>query len=296
MGRSGSTLIERLLGELSEVCSVGEVVHMWRRSLVDDEVCGCGRPFGACDFWHAVGEEAFGGWDRVDAPALLDLKASVDRTRYIPLLIGGRPPAALAERVDRYTDFYDRLYTAVAQVSGSSVIVDSSKHASLAVCLRRRYGDRLRLLHVVRDPRAVAYSWGKRVVRPDATPSSPEKEMARYSPGRAAVQWMVQNAVLAELSRRGTPTRRVRYEDFAADPEREFRAIAEFAGSGGATPIGPDGAARLSPGHTVSGNPLRFSTGEVEVRPDVSWRGGLEPHSRLMVSALTFPARRTFGY
>src|SRR5690606_8994182 len=37
IGRSGSTLIERLLGELPGVCSMGEVVHMWRRALVDDE-------------------------------------------------------------------------------------------------------------------------------------------------------------------------------------------------------------------------------------------------------------------
>ncbi|CAM4377019.1 sulfotransferase [Nocardiopsis rhodophaea] len=296
IGRSGSTLIERLLGELPEVCSVGEVVHMWRRSLVDDEKCGCGRPFGACDFWRAVGVEAFGGWDRVDAHELLALQRGVDRTRYIPWLICGRAPAELAARVERYTDFYDRLYTAVAKVSGCSVIVDSSKHASLAVCLRHRYGDRLRLLHVVRDPRAVAYSWGKRMVRPDATPTSPEQEMARYSPSRAAVQWMAQNTVLAELARRGTPTMRVRYEDFVADPLREFRAIAEFAGGSGTTPIGPDGAALLSPGHTVSGNPLRFCTGAVEVRPDVSWRGELRPRNRIMVSALTFPTRRRFGY
>src|SRR5713101_2080953 len=44
LGRSGSTLIERLLGELPGVCAVGEVVHMWRRGVVEGERCGCGEP------------------------------------------------------------------------------------------------------------------------------------------------------------------------------------------------------------------------------------------------------------
>ncbi|GAA3723700.1 hypothetical protein HDA32_000665 [Spinactinospora alkalitolerans] len=296
LGRSGSTLIERLLGELPDVCSVGELVHMWRRSLVDGEPCGCGAPFADCSFWSAVGVEAFGGWDRLDAREVLDLKDSVDRTRFVPRLLSRELPAEAAERVRRYTDLYDRLYAAIASVSGCAVVVDSSKHASLAACLWRRYGRRMRVLHVVRDPRAVAHSWGKRVPRPDAMRSSPEQEMARRSPGGTAVQWMAQNAVLASLARRGAPTRRVRYEDFVAAPVREFRAIAGFVGHHGEVPLAPDGTARLSCTHTVSGNPMRFTTGPVAVRADTSWQGGLARRDRITVSVLTAPARWRYGY
>ena len=42
LGRSGTTLLERLLGQLSGVSPLGEVVHLWQRDLVDDERCGCG--------------------------------------------------------------------------------------------------------------------------------------------------------------------------------------------------------------------------------------------------------------
>lgn len=220
IGRSGSTLIERLLGELPGACSIGEIVHLWRRSLVDNEPCGCGVPFATCDFWQEIGREAFGGWHRLDARQVLALKASIDRTRFVPHLLRSHPPAVLAERLARYTDLYDRLYAAVARVSGCTVLVDASKHASLAACLRHRYGSQMQVVHVVRDPRAVAYSWGKRLPRPTATATSPEQEMARYSPAQASVHWMTQNAVFASLARRGVPTRRVRYEDFVADPVR----------------------------------------------------------------------------
>ncbi|MFB9802845.1 sulfotransferase [Streptomonospora salina] len=296
MGRSGSTLVERLLGELPGVCSLGEAVHMWRRALVDGEPCGCGAPFGECGFWRDVGEAAFGGWDRIDAAEVLALKASVDRTRFVPSLLGARPPARMARRLADYTALYHRVYAAAAQVSGCRVIVDSSKHASLAACLRHRYGPRLHLVHMLRDPQAVARAWGKRVPRPDATATSPEQEMARYSPGRAAVQWAVQNEVLARVSRLGVPTLRVRYEDFVADPAGEFAALAEFAGHAGELPVDAAGTARLSPAHTVSGNPMRFDSGTVRVSAGAAPSGAVRAPGRIAVSVLTRPSRPRFGY
>ena len=302
MGRSGSTLIERLLGELPGFCSIGEIVHLWRRGLLENERCGCGRPFSECGFWAEVGAEAFGGWDRLDTEQVLRLKDEVDRTRFLPVLLNGAREDRLAARCDRYTEFYHRLYAAVSRVSGARVVVDASKHASLAACLRRRYGARMRLLHVVRDPRAVAHAWGKRVVRPDATEASSEPEMARYSAGRSAVQWMAQNATFDALARLGTPTLRVRYEDFVADPTGEFARVASFAGYAGETgggngPLEAEGGqARLTEGHAVSGNPMRFAAGRIGVRADHGWREALAPWRRHLVTAVTSPSRRRYGY
>jgi hypothetical protein len=296
MGRSGSTLIERLLGELPGFCSVGEVVHLWRRGLVEDELCGCGRPFSGCGFWSDVGKEAFGGWDRLDTGEVLRLKDRVDRTRFLPVLLNGAHQGLLASRCDRYTELYHRLYSAVSLVSGAHVIVDASKHASLAACLRWRYGARMRLLHVVRDPRAVAHSWARRVARPDASPDSSEPEMARYSAGRASVQWMTQNACFDALARRGVPTLRVRYEDFVADPGGEFARIAEFAGYAGTPPDAARGGFELSEGHAVSGNPMRFTAGRVGVRADHGWREAMPSWRRRLVAAVTAPSRGRYGY
>lgn len=296
MGRSGSTLIERLLGELPGFCSVGETVHLWRRGLLENELCGCGRPFADCGFWTEVGMRAFGGWEHLDVREVLRLKAGIDRTRYLPALLHASDRGAVAARGECYTAFYHRLYSAVAQVSGARVIVDASKHASLAACLRRRYGTGMRLLHVVRDPRAVAYSWGKRLPRPSASAASSEPEMARCSPGRAAVRWMAQNAYLDALARRGVPTLRVRYEDFVADPGGEFGRIAAFAGYEGRPPDPGEERLPAAEGHAISGNPMRFSPGPVGVRADHGWREGLAPWRRSLVSAVTAGHRRRYGY
>ncbi len=62
LGRSGTTLLERILGELPGVTPLGEVVHLWQRGIRADEKCGCGVRFAACPFWQRVGEHAFGGY------------------------------------------------------------------------------------------------------------------------------------------------------------------------------------------------------------------------------------------
>jgi Sulfotransferase domain len=300
LGRSGSTLLERLIGELPGVCSAGEVVHMWQRGIVEGERCGCGRPFGDCEFWCAVGQDAFGGWDAVDVGRIAELRRTVDRTRAIPMMAASALHPSLRGRLDEYVGNYVRVYESIARVSGCQTIVDSSKHASLAFCLRRQPGLDLRVIHVVRDSRAVAYSWTRQVRRPDSARAT---YMTTYSPAAAAGQWNVQNAALQLLARTGTPTLRVRYEDLVSRPGATLARIASFAGlpAGGqdlqflSTDQGGSWA-RLGAGHTASGNPMRFLTGRIDIRSDERWRSAMPAAQRRTVTALTLPLLAQYGY
>jgi hypothetical protein len=317
LGRSGSTLFERLLGELPGVCPAGELIHLWQRGVVQNERCGCGEAFGACDFWTQVGKAAFGGWDNVSTDRIHGLRAAVDRTRRIPLLARRSLPARLQAAVTDYTGYYLSLYRAIAEVSGCETVVDSSKHASLAFCLARREEVGLRVIHLVRDSRAVAYSWTTKVARPDRPggerPESPESAggpeggtgsyMTTYTPARAAAQWNAQNGALQLLARRGTPVLRLRYEDFVAAPEQSVRQAARFAGLAAADLplgyLGSDGESRcalLSEAHTASGNPMRFATGKVPIRGDDRWRAAMPGAERRTVTALTLPLLSHYGY
>ncbi|MER7502083.1 sulfotransferase [Nonomuraea pusilla] len=279
LGRSGTTLLERLLAELPGVTALGEVVHLWSRGVLSAEPCGCGAPFPSCPFWRCVGERAFGGWSRPLAERVLALRHRVDRTRRIPRI--AHP--GLAE----YADAYRRVYDAV----GTPAVIDSSKHASLAYCLVAAGVD-VRVAHVVRDPRAVAHSWGRSVPRPEDG-----RPMTRWGSARTALHWSAQNLALDRLARRGARVVRVRYEDLVADPAATLTALAAELGLPASGLPFLDGAVvRLSPAHTVSGNPMRFAVGPVELRRDDSWRAGLPARQRRLVGALTWPLRSRYGY
>lgn len=299
IGRSGSTLIERVIGQLPGVCPAGELVHLWQRGIAEGERCGCGTPFRQCQFWQQVGKAAFGGWDQVDAGRVAALRARVDRNRFIPSLAGRRVRPPLRSALDEYTTYYARLYAAITEVSGCELVVDSSKHPSLAHCLRWQPDVDLQVLHLVRDSRAVAYSWSRQVRRPD---TDGESYMTRYSVAMAAAQWIAQNGAFHLLARLGCPTMLLRYEDFTAEPAAAVRRLAEFARlpAQPAYPfLGSDGAsrwARLDGAHTASGNPMRFTTGKIPIRQDERWRAGLPGAQQHAVTALTFPLLARYGY
>jgi hypothetical protein len=297
-GRSGSTLLERILAQLPEVCALGEVVHLWSRGVERDERCGCGERFSQCPFWLAVGEKAFGGWGTVDVAHVHALAAAVDRTRYIPASVAARSSSTRRAQMREYADYFSRIYSAAASVSGARLVLDSSKNSSTAFALAGTDGIDLRVMHIVRDSRGVAYSWTKEVARPEAGPQSVQPMMDRYVPWRAALLWDAHNLAFTALSRLGTPTLRVRYEDFVAAPETTVRSIADFLGISAETlPEYLSGTTvRLGPTHLVSGNPMRFDTGEVRLRSDAAWLTELPVGPRRMVSSLTWPFMVRYGY
>lgn len=297
MGRSGSTLLERALSQLSGVCGLGEVVYLWERGIRNNERCGCGAPFHDCPFWLQVGQEAFGGWDKVDVDHVHALRDLVDDVKFVPRLLLPSWPGGFRSVLREYLTYYERLYAAALEVSGARVIVDSSKVTSLAYCLSHSGVVQLRLAHIVRDPRAVAYSWTKVVRRPEV--ADREAFMPRYSPSYMGMLFSGHHVLLELLRLRGVPSARVRYEDFADSPMRELHRVAELAElevEESAVQGSEAGSLRLGTVHTVSGNPSRFTTGQVAVRRDDKWRHEMPSAQRRVVSILTAPLMLRHGY
>jgi hypothetical protein len=296
LGRSGTTVLERVVGELPGVCAAGELVHLWQRGVLDDDRCGCGEPFSRCSFWTAVGDIAFGGWTPERASRMVHLRSRVDRSRFIPVLARPRLLGRRRAELDEYTAAFERLYQAIAEVSGAAAVVDSSKHPSLAYCLRTGAVD-LRVVHVVRDIRGVAYSWTKKVRRPEV--SAGDDLMPRFSPTRSAALWFGHNLSLSLLPRLGTATRLVRYEDFVADPRAALEDLSDFASirvPPDSLPFGDGDSVMLHASHTVAGNPMRFTVGPLTLRRDDDWRDHLPRGPRWLVTLLTLPMLARYGY
>jgi hypothetical protein len=285
-GRSGSTLLDRLLGSHGDgVVSAGELRHVWREGLVENRRCGCGEAFADCAFWRAVIGRAFEGRPPVDE--LVALQARVDRPRHIRRLATGRAPAPFRRDAARYAGVLSRLVRAVAAVAGAGVVVDSTKDASHGWILRATPGIDLRVLHLTRDPRAVAWSWQRRVLHPGSG-----QPMDRFSPTRTALGWVAVNGLISGLRRAGVPSLAVRYEDLVTDPAAVVGDVLEFAGVDRRPAAALVGArAVLRDDHTVAGNPVRFARGEVELRVDDEWRTAMPARTRAWVGALAAPGR-----
>ncbi len=290
-GRSGSTLLDRIFGRIEGFVSVGEIRQLWRRGLMEGQLCGCGEPVPECGFWREVLEDAFRRFTPDDARRVFSIAHRVDRVRTFRALYRDR-----ADDGDEYARILASLFRSVRRVSGARVIVDTSKSITHGLLLRKALGDRVSTVHLVRDSRAVAFSWMRRRRRPEI--HWKRAEMPTFGALRTSLDWMLVNTLIGRARRRFDPgMTRIRYEDLAASPRETV--IGMLADVGIPLPNDAEVPDRsFTPGidHTVSGNPLRFQSATVEIRPDLEWQSALPAGKRRLTTALTWPLLLRYGY
>ncbi|HLK43599.1 MAG TPA: sulfotransferase [Thermoleophilia bacterium] len=295
-GRSGTTLLAMLLGALPGVMTLGETRHLWARGVRDDELCSCGAHFHACPFWTEVGERAYGGWDTRRAERMLELQRQVDRFRTVPRMLARGRPAAPAAAVDEYMAAFLHLYQAAREVSGG-ILVDSSKAPSYLGLLQRRRDVDVRVVHLVRDSRAVVHSWARLRFRPDSGSGGAE-HMALIGPRRSTADWLANNLAIDLLNARDRTASLIRYEELVTEPAA---AIQRMLGPWLAQPaalaaLAAGGPIDIGTQHVVAGNPMRFQTEELRLKPDYEWRAAMPRSRRLAVGAATWPLLLRYGY
>lgn len=294
-GRSGSTIIDNSLGAVDGVFSAGELHYIWRRGILERRRCGCGQPIVGCDLWTRTLHDAYGDCDLMElAGEMVGLQQEWVRVRHTWRLLRHRRPI-VQPGLGGYLTRLGELYGAIVRVTGARLVVDSSKRPSDAAALRLIEGIEPYFVHLVRDPRAVAFSWQRRKVQPDRGAPA---EMVRHSTARSGVNWMLWN-LAAESLRRRLPGRSllIRYEDFVADPRAMLQSMLALADEDPSTlPLEDGHTVRLTRNHTVSGNPSRFATGPVRVREDSEWRVAQSATARRLTTALCMPLLRRYDY
>jgi hypothetical protein len=291
-GRSGSTLLGQILGQAKGFCFIGEAVN-GGLGLVTRR-CGCGVPIPECEFWTTVRREAVGGGRLLEASEFFGLGQRA-RWRHLPLTYGPGRDQRLESLYGEHWHGCERQYETVAAAGAAAVIVDSSKSVPYGRMLGVLPALDLYVVHVLRDPRAVTYSWKRWKPAPDQFGSP---YMSRRGCLRAAAFWAFSNYG-AEMFLRPVADGylRLRYEDLIARPrqwlDRIFRMV---AGRPVELPLVGEHTIDLRPSHSVKGNPDRLRTGPIELRLDDEWKTGMGPADRRVVTALTWPLLMRYGY
>ena len=296
VGYSGSTLLDMLLGGSSEITSLGEV-HSLAKHAIRDAVCTCGEPISQCDFWRAVEEELRkeSGDPHLDL-ASFSLSVS-EKTRSLDrrlpnladlLLVVGNPIAWRAlSRLSPISRGYARasanalqLFEAVSRVAGTPIIVDSSKYPLPMKSLYLADPERVRIIYLVRDGRAVSRSL---MNRQDLSLEEAARRWTRFN-------WNLE-LVMRTISARNVL--RVRYEDFCRNPSDHLTRLSEFVGTANPIPLQPLHKDRF---HNIGGNPMRFRRGETKIVLDEKWKDELTTEQLGTFEAIGGKLNRRLGY
>jgi hypothetical protein len=297
-GRSGSTLLERILARLPGVIAAGELCFFWDRGLRQAQLCGCGAPLPSCPFWSRVLQHVFDG----DGPGSLEQILTWQReVRGIHNLHCVRKPwlqsQVFSSALSGFRETLASLYLGLSSASGGAMIVDSSKDPVYAEILAGIPAVDLRLIHMVRDSRAVAHSWQRKRQRPEI--HWREELMPRFSIPRSAVAWSVKNAAMTRLRGRLDRSCLLRYEDLMEAPARELERISnalDLPGSAALNAELREGKFSLEVDHTAAGNPIRFETGPLVLQRDEEWQSGMPTWRKSFITAITGVGLHRYGY
>jgi len=295
-GRNGSTLLGNCLAMVPAIVFPGELTHVWKRGLIDNELCGCGEKFLECGFWNRVFQDDTDHlWD--DKSAVYKLRNSASRFSRIGSFYAGRKPKESTDIA--YVEHYRRLIQQLGSLGLGSVIVDSSKYPTdLAVLLECKHLlPPIHILHLVRDCRAVVYAWKKRKVRSEI--HWQEQYMPRYGTLQTVVAWRLFNQLTSMLAGRyGVPYSLVRYEDLAREPVQVLSSIVNDIDLPNVTIASRFGSQQDTAfrSHPIGGNPSKFQFDFSSIRLEEEWVSRIRSLDRFWVDRIAGGLQRAYGY
>lgn len=289
-GRSGSTFLSMLLSQHEKAFNIGQIRDL-PEAFMKGAPCSCGHSVPDCPYWGSVvsrltekngdefleaisvGMEAYGK----DAAADTNWDSAAVRSR-------------LAQSNKEFLDLYGELYRAAAERAGGAMLVDSSKSVDLALALSLIPDINLRVLNLVRDPRAVAVSWSKVLKRPMVL-----RRRTRNWAGRQK-----RLALLRDLAPQQFML--MRYEDLTLSPKQRVADIQTWAGLDEDVSffVGPHDAktswddAHLFP--PANATVLKERREQIHISPAEGWKHPSNSQLHDMAEEVTFPFAETLGY
>jgi hypothetical protein len=270
-GRSGSTLLSRLLGEIEGFINAGEAArYLFARYKPRDLPCGCGKSVLDCPFWEDIVSV-------VPSHETKKLAKKYMRIRFYPFLFLFFKSRKFSNHLKKIGKELGSLYSQIASKTNGKVIVDSSKSPDFAYLLNKNEKLDLYIVHVVKDPRGVASSWSKT-----------KAYLHPQSVIRTGAGWLVQNSIIEFLRLRKIQYKRIIFEDFIANPKRTLEEILTFIKSGQMDLSFLQATkASIRSQHNLASNPDKLSeTQEISIKPR---RWDLPLYKNILVSVVTFP-------
>ena len=291
--RSGSTLLGMVLNSTPGFFSVGELRWFWSHANSGHKQCGCGETVLECPFWSDVISDLKKAG--IDIPRLAALTPRLTRTGNMPTIWARKFNPSTGRKWEELLAATQQLYQAVSNRCGGNIIVDGSKIPPQLMLLQEMQSVDLRILHLVRDGRGVAYSWEKRAARAIKKKRGPRaKHRSAYN---AMAVWMIQNFLLDRISRQHTYRTLIQYEDFATNPESTLLRSLKKLDLEIHLTIPESREIILPETHSLGGSPkVRSSGTHRKIVLDDEWRHKMKPVTRIILSLVGLVWLRRYGY
>lgn len=275
-GRSGTTLLDLLLGAHPRVWTLGEAQNLPWELQSPRAPCGCGNPVPESEFWEPILDEIPTGTTGYHVGYFRDERqvGKVLRWRLLPNLlrgnVGERWSEALHEYGTKNRKYFNVVRNAANRRSSSTIkwLVDASKDPYRLFWLQASGHFNIRVIHMLKDPRALVYSMAHDWF--DNSLGGFDRVL-RYT-----ARWVVENTLMAHVCRTQFDAADVwtqKYESLAAHPERELLSLGRWLGIKYPPSLVHD--FRNYENFAISGNMMRWRESDTKICLDERWKADL---------------------
>jgi hypothetical protein len=266
--RSGSTLLDTILSQNDSITSIGEAHHFGKYFTREEgfEMCSCSRKIHDCEFWKIIIEEL-----EKDSSLLGRSFATRFTLSDVPFvrIIQHLSLILLPDNFLSVTKFHRRnkvisgnrftLVDKLRVLAPEGILLDSSKNPEAIPYLLGQKSCEVRIIHLVRDYRAVTHS---KYLRSNG----------RMSFNKALVSTLIKAWIIKKYAQK-VPSRkhvRINYEELVRRPDRVMNILEDFLGVT-LDSIGQESAIELKEIHNLGGSPHRFNK-RFKLVEDLKWK------------------------
>lgn len=282
-GRSGSTLLDVLLGAQPACWTLGEF-HLLDIGVGRQMQCGCHHQLSQCDFWGAIVERVrramrfpIGYFRSGRFP-----NGKVLRWSLLPSFLWGGPllahrPAAEAYAASNLGAMQEARYAAEERQDEVRWIIDASKDPYRLLWLQASGYFDIRVIHLIRRPEGFVANMMR------SANATGTMAVIKY-----AGRWLVDNLLgLVLLWRMFWPeaVKTVHYEELATEPEAVIRELCRWL----EVPFDPDRtlSTRYEVNHGIAGNRPRWE--QLDIRFEEPWRVTMPSAHQKLIAFVTAP-------
>ncbi len=297
--RSGSTLLDQLLGAHPAICSIGELHHLRAYVLGDRNLhnpayplcCSCGNNVTECSFWHEIEKQLEMPLSSLRlSPRVLDHRpGGTGLKSYIRAKIRSRARSILASprhravdvlfSVDQFIRDNYRLFDALLRQTGAEYVVDSSKALVRCRILQEAQPNRNRVILLCRDYRGVVHSKMNRGKELQASARSWAERVKRM------------DSLVADMP--DDRVYRLRYEDLCTETDSAIQDVCRFL----SLEYSPTMMTRPTDDiHQIGGSPSKFQTDRKRVKLDTAYENAFTPDELDLLRSIVGDTAKSWGY
>ena len=281
-GRSGSTLLDMLLGRHKNCFTLGEFQVLSIEYIVNKHLCGCGKRLDMCDFWDGIIKKnkkiIFDGsisrFRKNDNGSVLRWKELKD----IFFNTFNSKKEISRYGLENYKVLKSLIKTAQSNKKINFLIDASKDPYRLAWLLRSKYFE-IKILHIIKLPEAFVYSMCKN-----------EQNFVKrwFKTIRMSLRWILQNIIISKVSNKHSK-KKIRYEELALNTHTNLKEIFNFLN------LKYQNTSKdvfQKKNHAIAGNIMRFNSRKILL--DDKWKSKMSKLDKYTVFIITALFKRLY--